>query len=152
MNDIKLKYQKQTRTLLEEKSLLEDQILELNTKVRLIPDLQECLKNPSNAHKRIMQWHDRLLQSETSLSQSLRDLQRLKESNHVIEQQSIQDSKTIDELYETLVRVQNEHDTRLMEWETQQAELEKVISQYEDERDRLYLSTTGSEVICGSFS
>jgi hypothetical protein len=104
------------------------------------------LKNPSNAQARILQWHQRLMNAEAKAIASERELGRLKDINTINKKNSEANATKLEEVYELLLRTQNEHDNQLLDWEQQQSEFEKTIAQYEEERDRLYLSTTASEL------
>jgi hypothetical protein len=86
------------------------------------------------------------VEAESKASLAERKLERLKEVNSVNEANAQFHQQKVEELHDQLLLEQNEHDMQQLTWEQQQTEFEKMIAQYEEERDRLYLSTTAGEL------
>jgi hypothetical protein len=109
-------------------------------------ELEEVLKTPTAAQKRVMEWHKRLSEAETKAVLTERKLERLKEMSDLNQSNAEYYQQKVEELHDQLLFIQNDHDSRQLSWEQQQTEFEKMIAQYEEERDRLYLSTTAAEL------
>lgn len=123
-----------------------DEVESLKTKLIFKEELEEAFSSPNNAQKRILGWHEKLVSSEIKLVKALRSLEREKDLSLMHERNSDTYSKRIEILEDSLLQSQNSHDEDLLDWETQQSDFEKTIAQYEEERDRLYLTTTSAEV------
>jgi hypothetical protein len=118
----------------------------LKTKLIFKEELEEAFRSPNNAQKRILGWHEKLISSEIKLVKALRSLEGEREVSLMHERNSDLNSKRVEILEDSLLQTQNSHDDDLLDWEIQQSEFEKTIAQYEEERDRLYLTTTSTEV------
>ncbi|KAJ3315578.1 hypothetical protein HDV04_001992 [Boothiomyces sp. JEL0838] len=118
----------------------------LRIKDKLSSELIDSLKNESNSHKRILAWHEKTVNAQAQLLDAERKLETLKQDAIRKETDAITQSKRIEELENTILQMNNQHDFQLLEWERQQGEFEKTIGQYEEERDRIYLSTTSEEM------
>ncbi|KAJ3256947.1 hypothetical protein HK103_005065 [Boothiomyces macroporosus] len=118
----------------------------LRIKDKLSSELIDSLKNESNSHKRILAWHEKTVNAQAQLLDVERKLETLKQDSIRKETDAVTQSKRIEELENTILQMNNQHDFQLLEWERQQGEFEKTIGQYEEERDRIYLSTTSEEM------
>jgi galactokinase len=87
-----------------------------------------------------------MVASEMKIIKVQREFEKEREVSMTHEKNAIKYCERVDSLEEALVQMQNSHDTELLEWEIQQSEYEKTIAHYEEERDRLYLSTTAAEL------
>ncbi|KAJ3326134.1 hypothetical protein HDV06_000010 [Boothiomyces sp. JEL0866] len=118
----------------------------LRIKDSLSNELIDSLKNELNSHKRILAWHEKTVQAQAQLLDAERKLEALRQESARRESDSIIQLKRIEELEDTVLQLNNQHDFQLLEWERQQGEFEKSIAQFEEERDRIYLSTTSTEM------
>ncbi|KAJ3272293.1 hypothetical protein HDV01_005832 [Terramyces sp. JEL0728] len=118
----------------------------LRIKDSLSNDLVESLKNNTNSHRRILAWHEKTAAAQAQLLDVERKLETLRQESARRDVDTTAQLKRIEELENTLLQLNNKHDFQLLEWEKQQGEFEKTVAQYEEERDRIYLSTTSAEM------
>jgi CAP-Gly domain-containing linker protein 1 len=123
-----------------------DELLKLRLSDTMSKELEELLKTPTAAQRRIMKWHKRLGEAEAKAVLFERQLERLKDTNQLNQSNAQYYEQKVEELHDQLLFIQNDQDARQLAWEQQQTEFEKMIAQYEEERDRLYLSTTAAEL------
>lgn len=51
----------------------------------------------------------------------------------------------MEQLEDFIIKLQNDHDLKIMEWQSEQTAYENSISLFEEERDRIYLTTSSNE-------
>lgn len=125
---------------------MQDMVLKLETEAEIHDDLVSSFKNNSVGHNTILKWHSQITTSQIAIKKCQRDLESLtittKQQSITIENQKDQ----LEELESTIVQLQSTHDMEVMQWEKQQESFESTLMQFEEERDRVYLSATTAEV------
>ena len=130
-----------------EKERLESELDGARTKSSMFDEISKAMKETgTTVQRRIAIWHNRMAECQTNQLKAKREAAREKEKYENLKNSSDATFRRVEELEDLINQVQTERDLEVIEWETQQGLYEKTISGFEEERDRLYLTTTPSEL------
>ena len=147
LSDINLEFEKRIDILKGEKHAAEDKCDQLKAKADLYEELASSIKaSGSNIEKRLLGWHARIAELHHLQLRSQREAHREKEKFILLKESSESNCKRLEQLEDLVVQLHNEFDLKTMEWQTQQTAYENSIAGFEEERDRIYLTTNSQEV------
>lgn len=129
-----------------EKEEIESKFESMKEKSNMYDELVEGIVDGTNGGKKIALWHSRIVEAQTSKLKCQRELQTERKKFNSMIQDAETSSKRVTELEDFINQIQNDSDLQAMEWEAQQANYEKTVAIFEEERDRIYLATTPSEI------
>ncbi|KAJ3345150.1 hypothetical protein HDU91_007459, partial [Kappamyces sp. JEL0680] len=139
--------EKQIQTLTLKTIELEAGLDSHKTKALLYDELLATIEGTgSNAQKRISAWQKKISDSQNIQLKLQREAQREREKYKLLKETSDSNGKRIEQLEDLIVNLQQDFDVQALEWEAQQSLYEKTISYFEEERDRLYLTTNAVEM------
>ncbi|KAJ3000585.1 hypothetical protein HDV02_004880 [Globomyces sp. JEL0801] len=144
--DIKESLDKALHTMALEKMRVEDNLQKLGLQENLQNELLKALESPSKIEQRIRVWHEKMVFAQSEALKLQRELDKAKDSSGGFEKDFRDLSKRTEELEDQLLQLQSDHDIQLLDWEKQQNEFELTISQFEEERDRIYISASSVEM------
>jgi centrosomal protein CEP290 len=144
---INVDYEKKIQDLTKKVISLETKLDASEAKSANYDELLETIENSSaQSQKRIGAWHKKMTESQNMQLKYQREAQREREKFNILKESADSNGKKVEELEDLVMKLQIDHDEERMNWESQQLSYENTISYFEEERDRLYLTTNPNEV------
>ncbi|KAJ3415066.1 hypothetical protein HDV05_005592 [Chytridiales sp. JEL 0842] len=142
----KAEIEAQMKAFLEQKRKLEDDLAETDLKIKEQEELVAALKDESTVAQRISSWQSRMATLQISNLRISRELDYLKQEKIITESSLEQYINRVSALEEQITDLQIETDKKQMDWEKRQAEQDKLIHQYEDEREQIFKAASTAEL------
>ena len=147
LSDINLGLEKKVEQMSKEKFDVETENNLLSAKASLYNELVSGIKETGSAvEKRLASWHSKMVEAQSQKLKYQRESQKERERYNALKESAEVNGKRVEELEDLIMEMQNEQDGKLLEWQTQQTAYEQMIAYFEEERDRLYLTTNAVEV------
>nr|KAJ3422939.1 hypothetical protein HK105_005441 [Polyrhizophydium stewartii] len=148
------------RTLDDRKRALESDLVQLQAEKQQIEfkldgalvrlgeqeELISALRDTTGAQRRVAVWHNKMLAAQIELLKVKKECGQLQITADVAMRDRNAAQARVTELEECIVLMQNDHEEHQLEWEMRQGELEATIEKYEEERDQIFQSSSGSEL------
>ncbi|KAJ3022309.1 hypothetical protein HKX48_006496 [Thoreauomyces humboldtii] len=132
--------------LLAEKQHLEDQLAETTQKSSSLAELIETLKDHSASTERLAAWHSKMSALQLADLRLQRELGKEREASNSAKRELTDTVAQLTQLEDAYAELQSETDSRQIEWEKRQDELENLIGQFEEERDHIFSDTSADDL------
>jgi chromosome segregation ATPase len=129
-----------------------DKMEALKTQIAGKDELIVALTDKSNQNERITSWQSRMASLQLANLQLSRDLEYNIQSKLSLDKAFDDMNSKVISLEEDLAEMQIETDKKQLEWEKRSAEMEGLIAQLEEEREKIFLVASHSEVRVSFFS
>ncbi|KAK6098993.1 40S ribosomal protein S26 [Batrachochytrium dendrobatidis] len=146
LDDRKRKAELQLDAVSHEKQEMELEMKTTKIKLEGVQELLEALNDKSDSQKRMQGWQKKTMCIQTELMKAKKDITQLRLKASISDEECQASHIRIAELENEVLTAESEYAEHQLEWEQHHSELEDIIQQYEEERDKILHDSTAAEL------